>query len=138
MNWGKLIVPVGVILSIIACKSTPAVQNGYSARLQGSWQLIRASGGYAGKDQPIKELRNLCIHENKYQVWQRDSMAASGTFTVKDAKWLTNGQQGPALFLERFPFGQQLSLRNDTLQLTDLVYDGYTYIYVKQGGSCFR
>lgn len=138
MNWGKLFVPVCAILAIVACKSAPAVQNGYTARLQGSWQLIRASGGYAGKDQPIKELRNLCIHENKFQLWQKDSLAASGTYSVKDAKWITTGVNGPALFLERYPFGQQLSLNNDTLRLTDLVYDGYTYIYVKQGGSCFR
>lgn len=119
-----------MIAGLSACEKSEVVKSG---ELTGTWKWVRKTGGIAGVNETPKEgeVTLLKLNADKtYSTTLNDSLLVSGTYTLstgesmllnKDVNFIVFGEGTPTIY----------EVKNNELHLTEDVYDGFNYEYVR-------
>ncbi len=110
---------------------TPAVRGSAAVGLEGTWRLIRRSGGYAGKVDSLITNERLVVSDNTAAFYTADSVTSRGRFTVSRVKSIFTGEMADALKVGEAGIPEVITLRGDTLVLSANCYDCFTLTYVR-------
>lgn len=97
--------------------------------LEGVWQLVGRSGGYAGLPPRPDSLQDvyLQLKDTSYIIADH-GVAHCGSYALKkEVQYAV--VKGPFLVLDGKTTGQAIRRSGDTLWLTDPFYDGFTHRY---------
>lgn len=119
-----------MIAGLSACEKSEVVKSG---ELTGTWKWVRKTGGIAGVNETPREgeVTLLKLNADKtYSTTLNDSLLVSGTYTLstgesmllnKDVNFIVFGEGTPTIY----------EVKNNELHLTEDVYDGFNYEYVR-------
>jgi hypothetical protein len=138
-NIVRCVLLVFVFAGILSCK-TAAIQSDrddqYKA-LQGKWQWIKSTGGFAGKTiTPQSAGYRSSIEfkkDNSVLVYRNDSLTNQAKFTLVKTKTIFSADSAYVLKYEPEMMEEAIiKATKDTLILADNVYDGFAKTYIRK------
>lgn len=117
-------------------KSEPNIEQ----RLIGNWELKFSRGGFAGETKPAENgKRSVLAFKSKdtYQQLENGNLLKEGKYELSTIKSIYSGQLETAIsFNEVDTLAKEIrkyvvSLRKDSLFLSDNYYDGYSTLYLR-------
>lgn len=103
--------------------------------IYGSWNWIRTTGGFAGVSlTPQSEgytMKAVFSRGNSASFYKNDSLIWTSKFTVNKEKTIFSEEEMSVIHYESTRLPQAISIKGDTLTLSDNAYDGFNMSYVK-------
>nr|WP_157246868.1 hypothetical protein [Pedobacter panaciterrae] len=128
-----------VTVGFYACekqKSDPNVEQ----KLIGKWELKFSRGGFTGETKPVESGRSSVLafkSKDTYQQIENGNVVKEGKYVLSKEKSIYSGGLETAIsFNEVDTISKQqkkyvLSLRSDSLFISDNYYDGYSTLYLR-------
>lgn len=115
----------------LASNDTSVADGSAGGGLEGTWELVRRSGGYAGKTDSLITGERLVVSDSTATYYKGDSVVSQGRFTVTRVKSIFTGEMADALKVGENGIPEVITLQGDTLFLSANCYDCFNSTYVR-------
>ena len=120
------------MLFISCCKiNTP---NAESEKLFGKWRFVSSSGGFAGTGNTSYSSNDLYEYKENgtFSHYQGNQLIDQSSFSLQLGPSITSQTDQLLIQYGTVGYKQSFQISNDTLFLSDEVFDGFQYVFVKQ------
>lgn len=134
-----LVILAFTTVGFYACEQQKSEPN-MEQRLIGNWELKFSRGGFTGETKPAEDgKRSVLAFKSKdtYQQLENGNLVKEGNYVLSTTKSIYSGQLETAIsFNEVDTLAKAIrkyvvSLRKDSLFLSDNYYDGYSTLYLR-------
>lgn len=123
----KKLIYLKLTVLLIGCSALQQKQDGYN----GTWLLKQQSGGIAGMTiKPEKETK-LIIKQDKIKRFVDGKLLSEEPFKTIKAQ-VIHSQELQDVIVSNKLLKEAISVKGDTLTITQQCYDCYTFIYVRK------
>lgn len=123
---------IPIVVITFGCKkiSTPTEE---SKALFGSWQFKNSSGGNSGGGSTVFNPENWIEFTDNgvYRMYKGSKKECQKRFKIELKESIHDANLRPAI-VYRFGKYETYQIFNDTLYISDEMYDGYSYCYVRK------
>jgi hypothetical protein len=136
MNTMKKLFTLSIIAMLFISCGKINTPNAESEKIFGTWRFVSSSGGFAGTGNTSYSSNDLYEYKENgtFSHYQGNQLIDQSSFSL---------QLGPSIFSQTdqllIHYGgispqlsQSFVIHQDTLYLSDEVYDGFQYVFVKQ------
>ncbi|MEN9422445.1 MAG: hypothetical protein RLZZ107_1926 [Bacteroidota bacterium] len=129
----KLITLSIIAMLFIGCGkiNTP---NSESEKIFGKWRFVSSSGGFAGTGNTSYSSNDLYEYKENgtFSHYEGNQLIDQSSFSLQLGTSITGQTNQLMIHYGVVGYQQSFQINNDTLFLSDEVYDGFQYVFVKQ------
>ena len=108
--------------------------NAESEELFGIWRFVSSSGGFAGTGNTSYSSNDLYEYKENgtFSHYQGNQLIDQSSFSLQLGPSITSQTDQLLIQYGTVGYKQSFQISNDTLFLSDEVFDGFQYVFVKQ------
>jgi hypothetical protein len=108
--------------------------NAESEKLFGKWRFVSSSGGFAGTGNTSYSSNDLYEYKENgtFSHYQGNQLIDQSSFSLQLGPSITSQTDQLLIQYGTVGYKQSFQISNDTLFLSDEVFDGFQYVFVKQ------
>ena len=129
----KMIIATIILASSFGCKKISA-PNEESKKIFGSWSYDSNFGGNAGTGESKRFKNDTWVEfteKGYFKVYLGSKKQSQKQFKIKMVETIYDASHRPAIYYVNGDF-ETYQISHDTLYLSDEIYDGYTYRFIKK------
>jgi hypothetical protein len=134
MNTMKKLFTLSIIAMLFISCGKINTPNAESEKLFGKWRFVSSSGGFAGTGNTSYSSNDLYEYKENgtFSHYQGNQLIDQSSFSLQLGPSITSQTDQLLIQYGTVGYKQSFQISNDTLFLSDEVFDGFQYVFVKQ------